>query len=576
MHFNTKYIFRGESESEMIKKINYNFDQIISFAVGPDGQRGPKGLQGIPGPAGSKGITGPTGQRSTNWLKQNTAPATGTVNPYDYWIDSASSDYSVYSYGITGSFWVPTGYSLFSSPYFETYEDIIGPGGATDKFVIGFKSSGSFLIDNLLTVSDASLVISDRNLNPLKGNPNRSKLVIATDDQTSRPILSFSKTKSANSGIPSFYWETTGNNSDLIFRTGGNFSISALMGLTVDSYTAASLLTGNSASFTSTGNITLGGTGDFYLNSNTTTGIRSNFLVNSLNVVLTPSRFTSNSPTKITNTSRSSGYVLDTTKNSTSSISTSGIEIYGGSSVSTIFEFRDSNNANIFSSSVKGPVSSTNYGQTTIGSTGGFAAGGTGGPYTYHVKRTTEYRQSTFSASCLGANNIATTTSTLPTLTVRNIFDISTAESMKSDVIVITPTTYESPSTTSVYVKIPTSFQNSLSGVYYNGTASSYRIVLNDISSAPTYYLGGLVFNYYEFQSFSNSYVTKNYYVPFGTTSTCYYIDIFYSPVSGLTNQNPRIFWKTCDGKSGFLTTTNKNTVGNNFETSPNISQLFD
>jgi hypothetical protein len=563
MHFNIKHIFKGESESEIVKKINYNFDQIISFAVGPDGQGGPKGSLGIPGPAGKKGATGPTGTRSSLFTKQDISPATGDSNPYDYWIDSSSSDYSIYSYGVTGSgSWSFTGYSLFSSPYFNVYDGIVGPGGATDKFAIAFKNGASFLVDNGLSVSDASLIISDGTITSSNGNPNRSKLVIATEDQTSRPILAFAKTGSSNSGIPSFYWTNSGNSTNLSFRSTGDFYISSLLGLTVDSYTASSILNGNSASITSTSDITIGGTGDFFLNTNTTVGVGSNFIVSSGNLTFSSTSFRSSNPVKITNTSQTSGYVFDTTKNSTAFLSYSGVEIYGGSFATKMFEFRDSNNATIFSSSVKGPVQTNNYGQTTFGSTGGLPAGGTAGPYFYHVKRSTEYRQSTYSLFCLGANNIATTSSTLVSGTIRNVFDISNPESFLTDTIIITPTTYESPSTSTVYVRIPSYFASTLPGVYYSNTSCNYRIILNDESGSPTYSLGGLVFTYYNYPSLFNYYFTSDYYVPFNSSSTCYYVDLFFAPAASSTNANPRIFWKTCDGRSGYLTTTNKNTVG--------------
>jgi hypothetical protein len=196
-----------------------------------------------------------------------------------------------------------------------------------------------------------------------------------------------------------------------------------------------------------------------------------------------------------------------------------------------------------------------------LGSTGGFAAGGTAGPYFYHVKRTTEYRQGTYSLFCYGATTQSSASSILPPVTIQNVFDISSIDSLKSDMIILTPTSYTS-SSSGVYVKIPSSFSPTFPGVYYSGTACSYRIILNDISAVPTYNLAGLIFNYYEYPSLANYYLTYNFYIPFGSSSTCYYVDIFYAPVASTVNANPRIFWKTCDGKSGFVTTTNKNTVG--------------
>jgi hypothetical protein len=563
MHFNTKYIFKGESESEIIDKINSNFNQILFFAVGPNGQKGPKGPVGFPGPAGKKGVTGPTGQRATVFTKQDIAPSTGGAAPYDYWIDSTSSDYSIYSYGITGgSDWVYSGYSLFSSPYFDIFDNIIGPGGANEKNAIGFKSGAGYLVDNGLTVSDASLVISDNVLNSVSANPNRSKLVIATSDQTSRPILSFAKTGASNTGIPSFYWLDPGNSTNLTFSSSGSFQISSLLGLTVDSFTASSILNGNSINLLSPGNITIGGTGDFYLISNTTVGVGSDFLINSSTLSLTSTTLSFIGPLKITNTSRTSGYVLDTTKNSTASISSSGIEIYSGSGTSSMYDFLDSNNASILSTKVKGVVSSSSYGQTNFGSTGGLTAGGTAGPYFYHVKRAVEYRQSTYALLCSGApSSSSTVASALASGTINNIFDLSSAASWTSDTVIVTPQSFTS-SSTSVYLKIPSSPADTLSGLYYAGTSNTYKIVLNDISPLPTYTLAGLVLDYYQYSGGSSSAFTYPIYIPFSSGSSCYQVELFFMPAANNVNANPRIFWKTCDGKSGFVTTTNRYTVG--------------
>jgi hypothetical protein len=74
MHFNTKYIFQGDSQRDITNKINYNFDQILSFAVGPDGHIGPRGATGLYGPAGYKGASGATGTRASKIFKQPTQP----------------------------------------------------------------------------------------------------------------------------------------------------------------------------------------------------------------------------------------------------------------------------------------------------------------------------------------------------------------------------------------------------------------------------------------------------------------------------------------------------------------------
>lgn len=559
MHFNTKHIFKGDNESQIVEKINYNFNQILSSAVGPNGRSGPKGSIGFPGPAGKRGITGPTGFRATNFIKQDTTPATADANPYDYWIDSASSEYKIYSYGITGSgSWAFSGYSLFSSPYFDVFENIVGPAGANDRFAISFKNSSSILATNGLTVSDMSLVISDSAVTSSNANPNRSKLLISTRDQTSRPILSFNKTGSSNTGVPSFYWDSTGTSSDLTYTSNGSLTISSLLGLSIDSYTANSILNGGTVFLTSNSNITIGGTGNFYLNSNVTTGIGTDLVVGSTNLQLTSSSFSYNRPIKITNSSfTGSGYVFDTTKNSTSTtLSRAGIDIFAVSSANSFYEFRDSGNAVLLSTIPRASVETAKYGQTTFGSTGGLPAGGTGGPYFYHVKRTVEYVQGTVGAVCspsLEYGGLRTT--------IENIFDISSANFFTSDVIILTPTSFTAPSNANVYVKIPVGAFSSLAGVYEDGRTNSYKLILNDPSPNPFYKFAGLVYDYQIYSLGSFSFFDRTYF-NFLSSTVCPYIEITYLPAANPSNGNPRVFWKTCDGRSGFFAPTNRVTVG--------------
>ena len=112
MPLNLKPILTSLTDNEKLDAINYNFDQILSFAVGPNGHQGPKGPDGYDGPSGKRGITGPTGLRGTLWSKSDNAPTSG--NPFDLWIDSSTSDYQVNTLG-TGGSWSYTGYSLFTS-----------------------------------------------------------------------------------------------------------------------------------------------------------------------------------------------------------------------------------------------------------------------------------------------------------------------------------------------------------------------------------------------------------------------------------------------------------------------------
>jgi len=570
MHFNTKYIFSGDSASEIKRKINYNFDQILSFAVGPNGHQGTKGPNGYDGPSGKKGLTGPTGLRGTLWSKLDDAPTSG--NPFDLWIDSNTSDYKVYSLGATGS-WSYSGYSLFTSPYFAAYDGIIGPAGVTDKYAIGIKNGA-------LTESNTSLVIGDDYATISGINPNRSKLLVSTDDQITRPILTFSKTGAISSGVPSFYWRSTGNSASLRYTSTGNFEISSLLGLSIDSYTARSLLYGDHAVITSLQDVTIGGTGDFYLKSNTTVGVGGNLSIASSNITLSSTNLSSRIPIKIQNTNVSGRPVFDTVKNSTSVTSTSGISILASSTQDSAFEFFDLKNAPIFSAKPRGSVSSGKHAQTTFGSTGGQPAGATGGPYLYPVKRVREVRSPSVSVTAF-QYGVTPKTSSI----AYNVIDLTSLSLWDSNIILVTPTLYKTVgffgltySPYEVFLRIPTFPDNNADGLYNNGYSNTYRIFLNDFTSSQNYRINGLVFNYWKISG-GGTLTPETYFVRFKfqpnnglvlvfPIQSCY-VDLTFVGVASTKNGNPRVFWKTCDGISGYISITDRYSLGSIVVTGP-------
>ena len=573
MHFNTKYIFAGDSASEIKRKINYNFDQILSFAVGPNGHQGPKGVNGYDGPSGKKGLTGATGLRGTLWSKLDDAPTSG--NAFDLWIDSNTSDYRVYSLGTTGT-WTKSGYSLFNSPYLYVYDGIVGPAGVTDKYAIGIKNGA-------LTESNTSLVIGDDYAAISGINPNRSKLLVSTDDQITRPILTFSKTGAISSGVPSFYWRSTGNSASLRYTSTGNFEISSLLGLSIDSYTARSLLYGDHAVITSLQDVSIGGTGDFYLYSNTTVGVGGNLSITSSNITLSSTNLSSRIPIKIQTTNLTGQIVLDTVKNTPSGVSTStsGVSILASSIQDSAFEFFDLKNAPIFSAKPRGPVSSGKHAQTTFGSTGGQPAGATGGPYLYPVKRVREVRSPSVSVTAF-QYRVTPKTSSI----AYNVIDLTSLSLWDSNIILVTPTSYRtvgslgvSYSPPEVFLRIPTFADNNADGLYNNGYSNTYRIFLNDLSTNQFYKINGLVFNYWKTNILNGTLTPETYFVRFKFQSnnglvfeypvnSCY-VDLTFVGVASTTNGNPRVFWKTCDGISGYISITDRYSLGSSVVTNP-------
>lgn len=572
MRFNTKYIFNGDSKDVIVKKINYNFDQILSFAVGPKGPLGPNGPTGYYGPVGKKGLTGNAGLRANLWFKQNYEPVYLDPQYLDMWIDSSAGNL-VKEYGPTGS-WISTGYSLYSSSYFQAYTGISGPAGVTDKNVIAFSNAGG------ITASETSLVVSDSTPTQYTSNPGRSKLVISTDDQTSRPIMTFSKTSLVSSGSPSFYWRNSGVSSSLRWASGYDLTISPLLYFKIDSATARTLLYGNNATITSNGNLTLRGTSDFFVYSNTTVGGGSPFAVFSTNTELSSSYYLQRDPVKI-QAGETGSFVLDTTKNFSSTPKTStGVQIYTTNIVDNVFEFNDSNGVTIFSGKPKGAVGSGKYLQTIFGSTGGMDTGGTAGPYFYTAKRLKEIRQSTAPRNCIRYGS----GETIPAYLLPYVIDVTDVTLWDSNTIMVTPVNSNAAySPTSdyfgVYLKVPSGFLTS--SLFYSGPyqANQFRIMINDIrvdGNAPNgdMKIVGLVWDYYNYVSDVLT-DTYQYYLKFPYTidiegsgsniyfwNGCSYVDLIWSPITSIINGNPKILWKTCTGSSGFINVTNKYSSG--------------
>lgn len=548
MNFNTKYIFQGDSKKVIADKINYNFGQILFFGVGPDGHIGPRGATGLPGPAGYKGKSGSTGARASKIFKQPTQPLSSESQEYDVWVDNSSGEGDVNVLGATGT-WNYSGYSFFSSSYFSTYSWIQGPAGSTDKYVVGIKDTA-----NAPTIG---LVISDGNPDPTYSNPNKSKLVIATQDQISAPIMSFGKSGSISSGVPSFYWENLGINRNLVYRSTGDLNITTYLGLSVDAGLARTLLFGNNVTI-SAASFTVGGSGDFQLASNTTVGSGGMFNVNAQNLILASSYLTHFDPTTIY--SATGSYVLNDVPNSAGL--NSGITITSTATSRDTFSINDLTGNPILSGKPFGAVDTGNHSQTIFGSTGGLT-GGTAGPFSYHVKKASQVTKST-----LTVLSVAQYPSSVPGgTTLNNVFDLSDTSLWDSNVIVATPTLYTSGTQSGIYLRVPASYLNSLEPVYNTGKTNIYRILLNSLDSVLTSkYIQGLVFTYTSYGSGGLTSTSILSYIDFPTPITssryCQYIDLHWLGIANTTNLNPRLFYKACNGVGGYIELTNLNSIG--------------
>jgi len=535
MKLNTKQIFQDDSKNEVINKVNYNFDQILSFGVGPDGHMGPKGATGIFGPAGKKGATGLSGPRGNKWDSGGNQPYESVE--YDLWI---KDDGDLDSYSATGS-WNFTGFNFYNSLYFKLYNGIEGPAGVTDKYVIGFK-------DTLPGLPSAySFVVGDSSLSTLDSNPNKSKLVVSVADQVTRPLFSFLKSGSSSSGFPSFYWDSLGNSNNLILESAGNLNVVSYLSLKVNTATNGRILLDSyKAIINSQSRAYFTGNGNLSFNANTTIGAGSSLIVNSSRLSITTTQFIASSSFYIRtyNFGSTGGYALNSSP--ASIIENGGIKLeVSGGQADRIFQLKDLSGSAVLSARPSSSSSTAgDMAQTIFGSTGS-SAGATAGPYTYHVSKVSLSKSATTSRSSVrtAQNNCTGTPST-----IQNIFQIIR---FANNVTVISPTSRTNASLNSIYLEIPSSYLSNLEGIYSASHVNPYRIILDDLSANPlTLFIKGIVFYY------SNTASTGCYqYVNFNPTSdqNCRFVDITYLPPANSYNPNPRIFYKTCNGTSGYV-----------------------
>lgn len=274
----------GDTQENLVNKINQNFGAVVSNGGGPQGQEGPQGDQGPIGSAGPKGDQGVPGTRGTRWFVSLTEPLGGTAGVGiifgDYWVDS-SSENEVYIYDPTG--WVSTGDFLQAFDVFTTLPGIVGPGSITTK---------SAIVQSSATPGSNTFVFSDDVSNPESANPTYSKFLISTNSSNGFPILEFGKSNAPNIGSPSdynrhpfFQWKNpSGSDYGLRFIVPGDaLDIISGKNLNVQSTTGNVNFSGITTSLTATDSITLQSGGTFNINSG-----GSNLLISSNQFSLTP------------------------------------------------------------------------------------------------------------------------------------------------------------------------------------------------------------------------------------------------------------------------------------------------
>ena len=247
MRFSNKQIFTGDTKDLIVDKINENFSQIISFSSGPYGRSGVIGPTGYPGGAGQLGATGVSGQRASDWTLSVIPPS--NPNEYDQWIDQGvTGNGNIYQYD--GSNWQSTGISLIESQFFKVKNDIPTFSAPTEYSAIYFTDPDQ---------NTKSLVISDGENAASYINPNYSKLLVSTNDQTATPVFSFRKSNVSSISQPSFYWDQIGNNSRISFNSSSDFSMLSNNGslLIYPQYSGYTNMSAQRASFNAYNDITM-------------------------------------------------------------------------------------------------------------------------------------------------------------------------------------------------------------------------------------------------------------------------------------------------------------------------------
>jgi hypothetical protein len=270
----------GDTQEDLINKINQNFDAIVANGGGPQGVDGKQGNSGPVGPEGPMGDTGVPGERGTRWFLSPFAPNGGSTPNLqiligDYWVNTNVSDnksVSVY----TSSGWSLTGQNLQAQEIFKTLVGITGPSTTSLKNAIVQSSS---------TPGSNTFVLSDINVDTGNANPSYSKFLIATNQSNGFPLLEFAKSNLVT-GLPSEYnkhpyfaWKnptapdygirlvSPADSLDVV--SAKNLNLQSTNGDVTVSGISASLTANTSMSFTTSGLMDLNsGTSNLLINSN--------------------------------------------------------------------------------------------------------------------------------------------------------------------------------------------------------------------------------------------------------------------------------------------------------------------
>ena len=555
MRFSNKQIFTGDTKDLIVDKINENFSQIISFSSGPYGRGGVIGPTGYPGGAGQLGATGVSGQRASDWTLSVIPPS--NPNEYDQWIDQGvTGNGNIYQYD--GSNWQSTGISLIESQFFKVKNDIPTFSAPTEYSAIYFTDPDQ---------NTKSLVVSDGENAASYINPNYSKLLVSTNDQTTTPIFSFRKSNISSISQPSFYWDQIGNNPRISFNSSSDFSMlsnngSLLIYPQYSGYTNMSAqrayfnayndITMASVTFSSTGSLQIQ-TDNYQLTSSQLNASMETYVYGAINiepaasvasrkegVVISRGATSSNAMARFYTTQFSSEleYPVFGEWRQVFSIEQS-TAILDEVDPLTDVAYRDVRSRAVFGATGDGYTSYNIW-------TSGVPTGPTG-PFSYHIVGNTQI------AAQSGTFYIS---SVISPANLRYFADLSAVSNFYTDTITFTlPSTWLGGNT--VYVKIPRTVTNPQQPEGYPLYGSSYvnefRVFLDyGRFTNVNRKIYGVVWDQLTTAFGSTQPIYQQQFVTFGTP--CYFFDIIYH-----YNNNNQVmaYVKTCSGQSYPLRITN-------------------
>lgn len=251
----------SDSQNELVNKLNNNFDELIEFHGGIQGNIGPTGGDGAIGLQGLNGNSGITGPRGSRWFVNSTQPGgTGTYTVEgDYWVEVSTSKIYIF----TDSGWQYTGYTLSSQNILFRDVNYTSIGG----------SAGTSITEDQSSPSLYTFVLGDQSPeNAPLINKELSKFEISTDTSiNSGPILEFSKSDLEDGSIldysahPLFTWGNySSSNTDINLEIlGGKFSIGGSGGIDIS---ASSITMESATGITFDGTYIVQATGGINLN----------------------------------------------------------------------------------------------------------------------------------------------------------------------------------------------------------------------------------------------------------------------------------------------------------------------